>query len=282
MMMIRGVWLVAIALVALWSQCAGAQQQKAAEDVGPDGEKTALFARVEYITGALESGRLSVGQTAEALRQRGVAYSNLLQHDKALADFNRSLESAPGNGTAYTDRGITHHALKNYDAALADFTRATQLSPDFAHAYFSRGHLHYYRGRYAEALQDFGDAVALAGKDEFPYMALWHYLAAIRSGQDGRADIIAMTNNRDLEAWPGPVIRLFRGEASPDEALQAAKGDDKQSARLQQCEAQFYVGQHYLLKGDTLRAKAAFDAAVATQAQLYIEYTFGRLELEKL
>ncbi len=271
--------------LALWLLCcyavpALAQQEGIAGEIERERQQQQL--RILQTTQAIDSGGLPPRQLAEVLRMRGITYSNLSQPDRAVQDFTRAIQIEPRNGVTYVDRGVAFHALKDYDRALTDFAEGIALQADFALGYISRGHLYYYRDRLEEAAQDFADGVSVATGEDFLYGALWHYLTLQRLGRDGKKALAELTKERDLTAWPGPIVKLYLGESSADHALAQATGGEKQSARMQQCEAQFYVAQHYLLAGDSERAASAFRKAVDTQVTMYIEYQFAQVELDRM
>jgi lipoprotein NlpI len=62
----------------------------------------------------------------------------------------------------------------------------------------------------------------------------------------------------------------------------AAQPRDPETYLKLQCEAQFYVGQQYLIAGDRERARHAFEAAVATGVTEFLELDWARHELESL
>jgi len=61
---------------------------------------------------------------------RGVSYSILRIHDKAISDYTNTLLYAPEKGAiAYMNRGISYAALKQNKKAIADFQKALQYNP---------------------------------------------------------------------------------------------------------------------------------------------------------
>jgi hypothetical protein len=54
------------------------------------------------------------------------------------------------------------------------------------------------------------------------------------------------------------VIEFYLGRRSPDEMLSAAVNPE------QRCEAQFYLGEWHLLRGNSSKAKSALQAAADT------------------
>jgi len=60
---------------------------------------------------------------------RGMAYSDLGQHDKAIADFSHATELDPQDVQARTSRGEAYGLLGQHEKALADFSKAIELDP---------------------------------------------------------------------------------------------------------------------------------------------------------
>jgi tetratricopeptide (TPR) repeat protein len=59
-----------------------------------------------------------------AFLNRGVAYDNLKQYDKALADFDSAIAIVPRFGRAFHNRGHVHNNLEQYEQAVADYDEA--------------------------------------------------------------------------------------------------------------------------------------------------------------
>ena len=93
--------------------------------------------------------------------ERGSAYLNGGEVDKALADFNKAVELNPGLALAYCNRGSVYISKNEYDKALSDLNKAIELVPDFSMAYNNRGMVYKKRGEYEKALSDYNKAIEL-------------------------------------------------------------------------------------------------------------------------
>ena len=132
---------------------------RAADKAGNWDESIRLYTKV------IQSGNVAGGNLAAAYSNRGNAYDNKGQYDRAFADFNRAIELKPEYANAYYNRGNTYKHKRQYDKAIADFTRAIELQPDFAFAYYNRGRVYEISGRRALAIQDFRTGQRLAPND---------------------------------------------------------------------------------------------------------------------
>ncbi|MBL8163114.1 MAG: tetratricopeptide repeat protein [Anaerolineae bacterium] len=86
------------------------------------------------------------------------------EFDAALEYYNRALELGD-NAVIYNKRGVTYVRQGLYDEAIADFSTAIELVPDFGQAYGNRGFTYYQKGAdfYAEALLDLREYARLFG-----------------------------------------------------------------------------------------------------------------------
>ena len=144
-----------------------------------------------------------------------------------------------------------------------------------AQAFNNRGLAYAAKQDYDRAIADYNEAIRLNPK--FPYSVLWLYLARTRSGADtAAAELDANAKKLKQPDWPYPVVELFLGRRTPKSTLVApTKPNDR-------CEAQFYVGEWQLLRGDRPKALAALKAAVGTCPKSNVEYDFARAELKRL
>src|SRR5262249_13516832 len=103
----------------------------------------------------------------------------------------------------------------------------------------------------------------------------WGYLSAARAGTaniDGRLKR-GVAGGVD---WPKPVIELLLGSRTAEATIAAA------NTPAQQCEAQFYVGEWKLLRGDKTGAAAALQAAADSCPRRFTEYKGAQAELKRL
>jgi tetratricopeptide (TPR) repeat protein len=234
--------------------------------------------------------------------RRAVAYFEKKDYEHAFADYSEVIRIDP-KPAAYVTRGNAYAAKNDYTHAIADYTEAIRLEPENADAHGIQGGVLLYQGKIGEAVAEFREAVKLGAKDyrfslgkalfdqgksgealaEFreavetmrddTYPMLWLYLARARSGaEDAKAELAANEKNLKKRDWPYPVVELFLDRRKPKAALAAAtKGDDR-------CEAQFYVGEWRLLRGDRRAGMMNLKAAVDTCPKSFGEKSRPELE----
>lgn len=119
--------------------------------------------------GAIEkfSDSISIRATPAAYVERGNAYRNLNQHEKALEDWSRAIDLDSSSELAYSARG-THYRITGKNAeALVDLDRSLQIKPN-VEAFYQRGQVYASQGRFEEALKDYDQAIEL--HREVPYL----------------------------------------------------------------------------------------------------------------
>lgn len=94
---------------------------------------------ISACTRILSERGLSATDRSDALVNRGNAFDDSGQPDKALADYNSSLAANPDNNDAYYNRGITYRRQNEYERSISDFTEALRLNPRDAEALYYRG-----------------------------------------------------------------------------------------------------------------------------------------------
>ena len=105
-------------------------------------------AAVEAFTRAILAGDLDPEALAITFNNRGVAYSELGDYDRAIADYGQALTLVPGDRTAIKNLRIAHirraaaaARLGEQAAGAADYDRAIELEPTHPLAYMRRGQL---------------------------------------------------------------------------------------------------------------------------------------------
>ena len=95
----------------------------------------------------------------EAYYNRGIEYDNLKQRDRAIADYNRAIEINPNYNAAYSNRGNTFGKLGQWEKAISDYTRAIEIKPDYKEAYVNRGAAYGNLGQWDKAIDDYSKAI---------------------------------------------------------------------------------------------------------------------------
>lgn len=118
-------------------------------------------AAIEAFSRAILAGDLEPEALAITFNNRGVAYSELGDYDRAIKDYQQALTLVPKDPTAvknlriaYVRRAAAAARLGDQTAALADYDRAIELEPDHPLAYMRRGQLQLDRGDKAAAIAD--------------------------------------------------------------------------------------------------------------------------------
>lgn len=108
----------------------------------------------EAIDAFTKAYRLSLGDLAEILLYRGIAYAYLEQWSAAMKDFNGALQRNPYYAEPYNERGALRRLLGDAAGAIEDHTAAISLDPNHAEAYFNRALAYEQLGDYAAAEAD--------------------------------------------------------------------------------------------------------------------------------
>jgi len=245
-----------------------------------------------------------------ALNGRGKVYQSKGDHDRAIADFSAAITLNPKlaptfngrwrdegeytratRGThvsaldsdakyaeAFHNRGISYTIKGDFDHAVDDFEEAINLDSKLARAigYRSRGHAYFELGNFAGAAEDMLRVNEVA---DDAYAMLWRFLARRRLGEDGTGELITYAERLKTKAtkeWPYPVIEFYLRSRTVGELRDTARTPE------QKCEAEFYIGEQYVLDGNSDYAKASFQAAAETCPKTFIEYAGAIAEIKRL
>jgi lipoprotein NlpI len=263
--------------------------------------------RIKSCTIVIKFGQESKDRTAMAHYRRGTAYDLKREIDRAIADFDEAIKLDPSLAAAYNDRGNARlvkgdadgamadyeaairldptdedafnnrgRALFNrgqYDKALTDLDKAIDLDPKFVRAYRNRGMTRFALGRFDDAAKDFHESVRLQPFDG--YSLLWQHIAEARAGREEKSDLHRYGNKLDPAAWPGPIIKVYRGESTAVAVRLAAAQPD------QKCDAAFYMGELDLLNGRMGSARSLLEQAVDICPKDFTEHSAALIELKR-
>jgi lipoprotein NlpI len=199
--------------------------------------------------------------------------------DRAVTDFDKAISLDPAKAETYGARAFAYQAKGDYDRAIADDDQALKIQPDLLATLRQRGAARLAKGQYAAAAEDLAEATRRDPTDL--YGLLWLRIARAKTDALAQDNLASAAANLDLAAWPGPLIKLYLGQAAPDQVRRASQSGDDAAVYGQTCDADFYVGEYELLQGDRGAARTGFTAA-ATCAPIFFEHGFAVEELKRI
>jgi tetratricopeptide (TPR) repeat protein len=92
---------------------------------------------------------------ASVYNNRGNAYSDLDQYQRAIKDYNDAIRLKPDYADAYNNRGVAYSKLDQKQRAIEDYSQVIRLTPDDATAYNNRGLAYAHLGQHQRAIEDY-------------------------------------------------------------------------------------------------------------------------------
>jgi tetratricopeptide (TPR) repeat protein len=228
----------------------------------------------------------------------GVAQSGVMQYREAIVTFTRGLAALPGTtasrpAAARKDeamllrwRGHRYISVREFAKADADLTRGLALDGSNYGILFHLGVLRFRQGRFADAAALFARAQPLAPDGgERAGSTDWLWMSLARAGRRPEAD--AMLAQR-IDTLPDPKpappgyayvtrLKLYRGEITPEQVVAPDEADPTNLATLN-----YGLGNWYLVRGDTARAREAWERAVQSGGWPGFGFNVAEAELRRL
>lgn len=244
-------------------------------------------AGVEY-RAQIDTGPIARAQAALAAEpsnvQRiidlGVAQSGARQFREAIETFSKGLAIAPNDPMLYRWRGHRYLSVRELDGAMADFTLGFALdSTNYGVLYhlgivrFARGDFHAAADAFARALPRPPNAGELSGATDWLWMSLARAgrAAEAKALLDRRPDSLPTTNAYAQR------LKLYRGLIGPDAVITPADTADVQASTLA-----YGVGNWYMVRGDTARAKEWFERSIRAGGWPGFGFIVSEAELARL
>jgi tetratricopeptide (TPR) repeat protein len=265
----------ALALLAL----AGATNAQSTQYRSPAG--------VEYRSQA-DTGPIARAEAALAADPRnidriialGVAQSGARQFREAIATFSKGLAIAPDHPMLLRWRGHRYLSVRDLDRALADLGRGYGIDSANYGILYHLGIVRFARGEFAAAASLFRqsqrrppDAGELAGSTD------WLWMSLMRAGRpdEARAMLARRPDSLPISNAYTRRLKLYRGEIGPDEVFTPSDTADVQVATLS-----YGIGNWYLVRGDTARARTWFERSVKSGGWPGFGFILSEVELRRL
>jgi len=238
--------------------------------------------RAQRDTGAIaraESALAADPRSIDKIIALGVAQSGVRQYREAIETFTRGLRIAPNNALLYRWRGHRYLSTRQFDRAMDDLTRGARLDSTIYGIWYHLGIVRFVRRDFAGAADAFTRALPIApDSGERSGSTDWLWMSLSRAGR--KADAQALLDRHPDVPPAGNAytqrLRLYRGEVSPDSVFTPADTSDIQVATLS-----YGIGNWYLVRGDSARARTWFERSVASGGWPAFGFIMSEVELRK-
>lgn len=244
---------------------------------------TGVEYRAQHDTGAIaraESALAADPRNVDRIIALGVAQSGARQFREAIATFTRGLKIAPNNALLYRWRGHRYLSVREFDRALDDLTRGARLDSTIYGIWYHMGIVRYARGDFSGAAEAFAraqprapDAAELAGSTDW----LWMSLSRAGRAADAQAMLDRHPDSLPVNNAYTQRLKLYRGQSSPDSVFTPADTADIQVATLS-----YGIGNWYLVRGDTTKARAWFERSVRSGGWPAFGFIISEIELKRV
>ena len=239
--------------------------------------------RSQVDTGPVASAEAALAadpRNVEKIIALGLAQSGAQQYREAIQTFTRGLEISPNNALLYRWRGHRYLSVREFDRAMSDLTRGSQLDSTIYGNWYHLGIVRFARGNFAGAADAFRHAQPKApNAGELAGSTDWLWMSLSRAGRAAEAKAML-----DLRPDSLPIanayarrLKLYRGEITADEVFTPADTADVQVATLS-----YGVGNWYVVRGDTVRAREWFERATKTTGWPGFGFIISEIELQRL
>lgn len=221
-------------------------------------------------------------RTVQRFIALAVAQSGARQFREAIATLTDGLAIAPNDVMLLRWRGHRYISVREFAKARADLSRGFAIDSTNYGILFHFGVLRFIEQDFVGAAEMFARAQPLAPDGgERAGSTDWLWMSLSRAGRNTEAAAMLARRPDSLPTPPGYAyvtrLKLYRGELTPETLF--APGD---TTDVQQATLNYGLGDWYMVRGDTVKARAAFERAVASGGWPGFGFIVSESELARL
>ena len=143
----------------------------------------------------------------------GLAYFQLHEEDKAMAELRKAASSSPGRQEPWFLMAMVHYKKKSLGEAIEAYKKAIEAAPDNAYSHYGLATVYLETGRYGEAVDEFKRTLRFIPHDKGAKFRL-NYISKLsrKPGDEIKAAREAVANdpgNAAAHHWLGVVLILM-------------------------------------------------------------------------
>jgi tetratricopeptide (TPR) repeat protein len=165
------------------------------------------------------------------------------------------------------------------DKALADLTRGNAIDSTNYGIWYHLGIVRFSRGEFDQAANCFAHAQPKApDAGEYAGSTDWLWMSLMRAGKVSEAQSMLLREPDSLPVDNAYTrrLKLYRGEITPSDVFRPADTADVQVATLA-----YGLGNWYLTRGDTARARAEFERSIKSGGWPGFGFIMSEVELRR-
>lgn len=208
----------------------------------------------------------------EPLRHRGHRYISIREFDKAIEDFVKAVDLMKGIDLKIEQDGMPNKL--NIPLSNVQFN-----------VWYHLGLAYYLKNDWDNAIEAYKNCLAVSNNDDLIVATMdWYYMTLVKLGRKDEALRIIESVSPQMTIIENDAyfkrILMYQGRLSPESLLNAQS--DQMDSNLQYVTQGYGLGNHYLAKGDTVKAKAVFENVLESGNWSAFGYLASEMELSKL
>ncbi|MEP6779756.1 MAG: hypothetical protein ABJC26_07695 [Gemmatimonadaceae bacterium] len=241
--------------------------------------------RSQKDTGAVARAQAAVTadpKNVDKIVALGIAQSGVRQFREAIVTFTGGMKIAPTNAILYRWRGHRYLSVREFGKAMADFNTGMKLDSNVYGIWYHMGVLKFLSADFNGAAAAFKRAQPIApNAGEAAGSTDWLWMSLERAGRDKEAVAMLAKHADSAQTEPNYAytkrLAMYRGQTAPMALFTPADTADVQVATLS-----FGLGNWYMVKGDTAKAKAAFARSIKSGGWPGFGFIVAEAELKRL
>jgi tetratricopeptide (TPR) repeat protein len=272
-----------------------------------------LFTELDSLTQAAQINNLT---EAERLFGEDPSLENLIwigrreaylgRYDLAIRTFTKAAKQFPESFEPLRHRGHRYISIREFDLAVDDFLKASDLMSDLPlqieadgipnsqniplsngqfNVWYHLGLAYYLKNDWENALEAYKKCLEVSDNDDLIVATLdWYYMTLMKLGKEDEAKSLLKAVDTKMTIIENDAyykrMLMYKGQLKPEDLMSGNLSSDEQ--KLQYVTQGYGLGNFYLSKGDTSKAKSIFENVISTGYWSAFGYIASEMELSKL